>query len=163
MADQELTTGFVIRRADIDDIPAIEALDRFSTSSFREIHHDLEKYFGSLDPSQHERNLIFLALVETTLVGKAELVLAPASVASLVGYIKRVVVHPDYRGHGIARRLMQAVIAFSHEEHLSFLDLHVFEQNLPAIRLYESLGFEEEHREVYYRLRLKGEQSHEEF
>ena len=79
--------------------------------------------------------------------------------ASRVGYIKRVVVHPDYRGHGIARRLMRAVIAFSREEQISFLDLHVFEQNLPAIRLYESLGFEEEHREVYYRLRLKGEQS----
>src|SRR5262249_22634350 len=155
MADHDLTTGVVIRQAEVDDIPAIEALDRFSASPFREIHQDLEKYFGSLDPSQHERNLIFLAEAGDTLVGKVELVLAPASVGSQVGYIKRVVVHPDYRGQGIARRLMQAVIAFSREEHLSFLDLHVFEQNLPAIRLYESLGFEEEHREVYYRLRLK--------
>ncbi len=30
-----------------------------------------------------------------------------------------------------------------------------FEQNLPAIRLYESLGFQEAHREIYYRLPLK--------
>jgi ribosomal protein S18 acetylase RimI-like enzyme len=162
MADDDLTMGLVVRLAEVDDIPAIEALDRLSTSPFREIHQDLQKYFGSLDPSMHERNLIFLALADAALVGKAELVLAPASVASRVGYIKRVVVHPDYRGHGIARRLMRAVIAFSREEQISFLDLHVFEQNLPAIRLYESLGFEEEHREVYYRLRLKGEQSHKE-
>jgi len=85
-------------------------------------------------------------------------VLAPASQpSSQVGYIRRVVIHPDYRRHGVARRLMQALIAFAREQNLSFLDLHVFEQNLPAIRLYKSLGFKEEHREIYYRLPLKDE------
>ncbi len=157
MTESYLTMGLVIRQATLDDLPAIEALDRYSTSPFRNIHQDLQKYFGSLDPSMHERNLIFLAEVDGVPVGKAELVLAPAAVPSQVGYIKRVVVHPDYRGQRIAHRLMQAVIAFSREEGLSFLDLHVFEQNLPAIRLYESLGFQEAHREVYYRLPLKDE------
>ena len=33
-------------------------------------------------------------------------------------------------------------------------DLHVWEQNLPAIRLYETLGFELQHRELYFRLPL---------
>lgn len=154
MAERDLTTGLVIRQATVDDIPAIEALDAYSTSPLRHIHQDLQKYFGSLDPSLHERNLIFLAEAETEPVGKAELVLAPGTVPFQVGYIKRVVVHPDYRGQGVARRLMQALIAFSREEGIHFLDLHVFEQNLSAIRLYESLGFQEAHREIYYRLRL---------
>jgi ribosomal protein S18 acetylase RimI-like enzyme len=157
MTGSDLTMGLVIRRATIDDLAAIEALDRYSTSPFRNIHRDVQKYFGSLDPSMHEYNLIFLAEVDAVLVGKAELVLAPVTHPSRVGYIKRVVVHPDYRGQRIAHRLMQTVIAFSKEEGLSFLDLHVFEANLPAIRLYESLGFQEEHREVYYRLPLKDE------
>lgn len=149
--------GLVIRQATLDDLAAIEALDCYSTSPLRNIPQDLQKYFGSLDPSMHERNLIFLAEVDEAPAGKAELVLASATLPSRVGYIKRVVVHPDYRGQHIARRLMQAIIAFSREEGISFLDLHVFAQNLPAIRLYESLGFKEEHREVYYRLSLKEE------
>jgi ribosomal protein S18 acetylase RimI-like enzyme len=37
---------------------------------------------------------------------------------------------------------------------LAALDLHVWEQNQPAIRLYEVLGFEMQHREIYYRLKL---------
>jgi len=38
--------------------------------------------------------------------------------------------------------------------HLTALDLHVWEKNLPAIYLYESLGFELQHRELYFRLSL---------
>jgi ribosomal protein S18 acetylase RimI-like enzyme len=157
MAERDLTTGLVIRQATVDDIPAIAALDRYSSSPLRNIHQDLQKYFGSLDPSMHERNLIFLAEAGAATVGKAELVLGPVALPTRVGYIKRVVVHPAYRGQGIARQLMKALIAFSHEQGLTYLDLHVFEQNLPAIRLYESLGFREEHREIYYRLHLKGD------
>ena len=158
MADSDLTRALVVRQATIHDIPAIEALDQASASPLRNIHQDLQKYFGSLDPSMHEQNLIFLAEIAAAAVGKAELVLAAAALPSQVGYIKRVVIHPDYRKHGIARRLMQALIAFANEQNLSFLDLHVFEQNLPAIRLYESLGFKEEHREIYYRHHLKDEE-----
>ena len=158
MSERELTGGVVIRQAAPDDIPAIDALDRYSASPLRNIHQDLQKYFGSLDPSMHEQNLIFLAEVAGAAVGKAELVVAPPTLSTQIGYIKRVIVHPDYRGQGIALQLMKALIAFSREQSISFLDLHVFESNLSAIRLYESLGFQAEHREIYYRLKLKGEQ-----
>lgn len=149
--------GLVIRQATVDDIAVIEALGHFSASPLRNIHHDLQKYFGSLDPSMHERNVIFLAELDAAIVGKAELVLAPKTLPTQIGYIKRVVVHPEYRGRHLARQLMEAVILFAREQGITWLDLHVFEQNLPAIRLYESLGFQEEHREIYYRLNLKSE------
>ena len=149
--------GLVIRQATVDDIAVIEALDHYSASPLRNIHQDLQKYFGSLDPSMHERNVIFLAELDAAIVGKAELVLAPKTLPTQIGYIKRVVVHPEYRGRHLARQLMEAVILFAREQGITWLDLHVFEQNLPAIRLYESLGFQEEHREIYYRLNLKSE------
>jgi ribosomal protein S18 acetylase RimI-like enzyme len=64
-------------------------------------------------------------------------------------------VHPDFRGRGLARQLMQHIIDFAHnEQKLDAIDLHVWEDNLPAIRLYEALGFELRHRELYYRLEL---------
>lgn len=152
----------LIRLAEPEDILDIEALDRLSSSPTRDIHRDMEKYFGSVDPSTHERTLIFLVQFDATIAGKAELMVPslPAepvgdSQVARVGYVKRVIVHPHYRKHGLARLLMQHIIAYArYDLRLSAIDLHVWEGNTPAIRLYETLGFELQHRELYFRLGL---------
>ena len=155
MIDEQPTTALVIRPATPEDIAQIELLDSFSTSPTRNIHRDIEKYFGSVDPSTHEHTFIFLAEIAGAAAGKAELMLPPAEDPQAVGYVKRVVVHPDFRGHGLARHLMQHIIHFANSEyHLKAIDLHVWDKNYPAIRLYEALGFELQHRELYYRLPL---------
>ena len=72
-----------------------------------------------------------------------------------VGYIKRVIVHPDFRGQGLAKTLMTHIITFARtEQNLRAVDLHVWEKNFSAIKLYEILGFELQHRELYYRKQL---------
>ena len=129
----------------------------------------MEKYFGPIDPSTHEHILIFLAEVAGVAAAKAELMLPPQQATQTqeylqepthrpvanVGYVKRVVVHPDYRKLGLARTLMQHIITYARtERRLEAIDLHVWEENVPGIRLYESLGFELQHRERYYRLPL---------
>ncbi len=155
MLEDRLTTPLVIRIATPEDISTIENLDSFSTSPTRHIHREMHKYFGSVEPSTHERILIFLVEVNAVPAAKAELMLPPTGTASAVGYVKRVVVHPDFRQHGLARRLMEHIIDYAHsEQHLDAIDLHVWEDNRPAIRLYESLGFELQHRELYFRLHL---------
>ncbi|MBX5449290.1 GNAT family N-acetyltransferase [Thermogemmatispora sp.] len=154
---EERATSLVIRLARMEDIESIAYLDRFGTSPTRNIHRELEKYFGSVDPSTHERGLIFLGELEGRAVAKAELMLPPAdgSEGSRTGYIRRVVVLPEYRQRGLARQLLQHIIDFARQqEQLEALDLHVWEENKPAIRLYESLGFQLQHRELYYRLPL---------
>ncbi|MGH2478694.1 MAG: GNAT family N-acetyltransferase [Ktedonobacteraceae bacterium] len=143
------------RFATTEDVALIEHLDNFSGSPTRDIHREMEKYFGSVDPSTHGHTLIFLAEVEGLAVAKAELMLPPLETVKAVGYIKRVVVHPDFRARGLARQLMQHVVAHAHEQlHLAALDLLVWEENSPAVRLYESLGFQLQHRELYFRLPL---------
>jgi len=143
------------RFATADDIVVIDELDSFSTSPTRDIHREMEKYFGSVDPSTHERTLIFLAEVEGRVVAKAELMLPPHKWVGALGYIKRVVVHPDFRSRGLARQLLQHVIAYARDElHLAALDLHVWEGNQSAVRLYQALGFSLQHRELYFRLPL---------
>ena len=147
----------IFRFATADDIALINELDSFSTSPTRDIHRDMEKYFGSVDPSTHELTLILLAEVAQRVVGKAELMLAPQERAAsdVVGYIKRVVVRPDARAHGLARQMLQYLISYARTElHLKSLDLHVWEENHPALRLYQSLGFEVKHRELYLKLAL---------
>ncbi len=143
------------RFATVDDIALINELDSFSSSPTRDIHREIEKYFGSVDPSTHERTLIFLAEIAHRAMAKAELMLPPQEVTSAVGYIKRVIVHPNYREHGLAQQLIHYLVAYARDElHLAALDLHVWEGNEPAVRLYQSLGFALQHRELYFRLRL---------
>jgi ribosomal protein S18 acetylase RimI-like enzyme len=161
MSDEMPAASPLIRLATPEDTAIIDELDRMSSSPTRTIHREMEKYFGSVDPSTHESILIFLAQVGERVAGKAELLIAPESIyeehpaAPRVGYIKRVIVAPDYRKLGLARLLMQHIIDYArHELALTALDLHVWEQNIPAIRLYESLGFEVQHRELYFRLPL---------
>ena len=161
MIDETPAAPPVIRLATPKDIGIIDELDRMSSSPTRTIHREIEKYFGSVDPSTHERTLIFLAQVGERVAGKAELMLAPASTDTeapstpRLGYVKRVIVAPEYRKLGLARQLMQHIIEYARRElALTAIDLHVWEENIPAIRLYESLGFEVQHRELYFRLVL---------
>lgn len=155
MIDETPTKALVIRLATPEDIVHIEHLDSFSSSPTRHIHRDMEKYFGSIDPSTHEHTYIFLAEINGTACAKAELMLPPADALEPVGYVKRVIVHPKHRGKGLARLLMQHIIDFARtERHLASIDLHVWEGNSSAIHLYESLGFALQHRELYYRLKI---------
>lgn len=160
MIDEDATSRSIIRVATPEDIVKIEELDSLSTSPTRNIHREMEKYFGSVDPTTHERTLIFLYEFDNIAAAKAELMLPPLSMhveswQGASGYVKRVVVRPEFRKRGLARKLMIHIIEYAQKElQLSALDLHVWEKNLPAIRLYENLGFELQHRELYFRLPL---------
>jgi ribosomal protein S18 acetylase RimI-like enzyme len=160
MLDEQPTSIAMIRIATPEDIVQIEALDSLSTSPTRNIHREMEKYFGSVDPTTHERTLIFLCEADGVVAAKAELMLPPLSDRvegwrGASGYVKRVIVRPEFRQRGLARSLMLHIIEYAKKDLLlSALDLHVWEMNLPAIRLYENLGFELQHRELYFRLPL---------
>ena len=160
MLDEQPTSNSIIRMATPEDIGQIEELDSLSTSPTRNIHREMEKYFGSVDPTTHERTLIFLCEVDGVVAAKAELMLPPLRNHAerwqgASGYVKRVIVRPEFRQRGLARALMLHIMEYAQKElQLSALDLHVWEMNLPAIRLYENLGFELQHRELYFRLPL---------
>ncbi|GCE27838.1 hypothetical protein KDA_33220 [Dictyobacter alpinus] len=155
MTDNQPTTTLVIRMANPEDIIHIDHLDSFSASPTRDIHRDMHKYFGSVDPSTHEHTIIFLMELDGVIVAKAELMLPPMDALNPIGYIKRVIAHPDHRGKGYAQSLIEHIIIYAQtEQKLDAIDLHVWDQNTSAIRLYEKLGFELQHRELYYRLSL---------
>jgi ribosomal protein S18 acetylase RimI-like enzyme len=69
-------------------------------------------------------------------------------------YISAVAAHPDYRGRGIARRLMEAAIAHIREQNGELALLSVRADNEPAYQLYLSLGFV--HFDSITHLRLDG-------
>lgn len=57
------------------------------------------------------------------------------------GHITNVAVHPDYRGHGIGRRLLTEAIDFCAGKGATRMTLEVRVSNEIAQRLYRDLGF----------------------
>lgn len=55
--------------------------------------------------------------------------------------IMNIVTKKSFRNQGIGTLLLENLISISHELNLSSISLEVNEENLPAIHLYEKLGF----------------------
>ena len=58
-----------------------------------------------------------------------------------VGFIANLAVHPAYRGQGIARSLLREAQEYAEAHDLARLTLEVRASNVPAIALYEGMGF----------------------
>ena len=66
--------------------------------------------------------------------------------------VMNVAVHPDFRRQGVARRLIEDLVAALKEQNCHSLTLEVRASNAPAIALYEALNFREVgRRRNYYR------------
>lgn len=59
-----------------------------------------------------------------------------------LGYVFDIEVLEEYRGRGYGRALMHLAEDITLDAGLGLLGLHVFADNTPALRLYESLGYE---------------------
>lgn len=61
--------------------------------------------------------------------------------AELIGHVMNLAVHPDFRGCGLGRSLLQRGLTYLKDVGASRVDLEVRVHNATAIRLYESHGF----------------------
>jgi len=66
---------------------------------------------------------------------------------SYEAYVERLVVAHEHRHQGMARALLAAAESLSREYDKEIVGLHVSDDNLPALRLYESCGYEESSRQ----------------
>ncbi len=129
----------LLRRATLDDIPAIIALERLAEAQryvgqWTEERHratlagtDARYYLAETDDASPSAYAILRGLAETS--GSVEL--------------KRVVVARP--GNGLGRRILKEILRIAFEElnaHRLFLD--VFDDNARARHVYESLGFQYE-------------------
>lgn len=63
------------------------------------------------------------------------------SPATLRGYIAMLAVSAPYRGHGVATKLVKMAIDAMAQRNADEIVLETEETNIPAMRLYERLGF----------------------
>lgn len=56
-------------------------------------------------------------------------------------YISSFLIYSNWRGKGLSKKMLDLITEFSKEENCGYLKLSVMDDNLIAIRLYESYGF----------------------
>lgn len=86
------------------------------------------------DSVERDSNYFNIAYADSKPAGYMSMMLAAGE-----GDIMRVAVLPEYRRLGIGRALLEECFS-SNDPDVVFLDVR--ENNIPAIRLYESMGFE---------------------
>jgi ribosomal protein S18 acetylase RimI-like enzyme len=91
-----------------------------------------------------ERHL-FVGRSDGVIAGSAQLIRSPRNneAQAHVASITNLFVAPWARSLGVARKILEGIIAASHDHGLKVLNLDVRESQTAAIRLYESLGFKQ--------------------
>lgn len=121
-----------IRPASLDDLDALCALeslfpgDRLSRRSFSNLLRQ-----GKAD--------ILVCDDDGAMAGNVVILYRQGSTRAR---IYSLVVHPNYRRRGIARTLIKKAEKAARARHCDRLGLEVRTDNLPALRLYQSLGYE---------------------
>lgn len=86
---------------------------------------------------------VYVAEDDGALVGRLSLARDPHPASHHVADLG-LMVAASHRRQGVGRMLLEQAAAWAREAGVTKLELHVFPWNEPAIRLYESFGFERE-------------------
>ena len=94
---------------------------------------------------RHTDAAVFVAVDDEldTVVGRLSLARDPHPASTHVADLG-LMVASDYRRQGIGRGLLTTAVGWADGAGIRKLELHVFPWNEPALRLYESFGFERE-------------------
>ncbi len=138
-----------IRRLDTPDAAAFQALrlaalrttpEAFGSSYEEEKDDALEAVAARIAP--RPGRAVFGAFDGDVLVGVAGLAREPTLRKRHKAFVWGMYVAPSARGHGLARGLMLAALGLAREtDGVAKVTLSVDAANVPAIALYESLGF----------------------
>jgi RimJ/RimL family protein N-acetyltransferase len=148
----------VIRRAEPGDAVALvdlaEAVGRedgdwlLSTDVWRSAAEE-RRYLKAV--RRHADAAVFVAVDGDDVVGRLSVARDPHPFSRHVADLG-LFVAASHRRRGIGRRLLEETVDWARAAGVRKLELHVFPWNEPAIRLYESFGFEREgYRRGHYR------------
>ncbi|HPU01878.1 MAG: GNAT family N-acetyltransferase [Firmicutes bacterium] len=133
-----------IRQARLEDEQDVCALWKMLLHFYRkEAPDEILKRSFRYAIGHPERILIFLALVDGRAAGTASLHFGHYSTWNdyWYGHIEDLIVAPEFRRRGVARRLLEKIKEVAAQAGLGRLELLVLNDNLPARSLYEKLGF----------------------
>lgn len=82
------------------------------------------------------------AFQNSQLIGIAAFGVFEGLKSSHKGWLRAMYVRPNFRGMGAGRMLVEAIIRVARQR-VEIIQLSVVSENLPALRLYQSLGFQQ--------------------
>lgn len=146
-----------IRRAEPSDAAALVALAQavggesgrwiLATESWRSVSNE-RRYLKTVH--RHPDATVILAVDGDDVVGRLSLSRDPHPASHHVADLGLMVAE-SHRRRGIGRQLLVEAIAWARSVGVLKIELHVFPWNEPALRLYESFGFEREgYRKQHY-------------
>jgi ribosomal protein S18 acetylase RimI-like enzyme len=142
------TNSSIIRKATVEDAAALRALRLEALQNKPEAFgsdHEKESKETVLDweerLTEQTDNTIFVAVVDSTLVGMTGIGKYHHTRMKHNGYIWGVYVQPAWRGQGISEQLMEACIRWAKERSLRLVKLGVITTNPAAINSYIRVGF----------------------
>lgn len=102
--------------------------------------YEEEKKFSKSDWQLRQKNMWF-ALVDEKIVGLIGLIKRPYRASQHIGDLVSLWVKPEYRGQGIAQRLVACVQEQASLMHMRKISLQATVEQIDAINLYEKMGF----------------------
>ncbi len=143
----------MIRRAVFDDIPLMAALLGELFTIEDDFIIDVEKQSRALSMMLENHNAILMvSVVDGAVVGMITVqMLISTAMGEKVGLIEDFVISEKYRGMGIGRELLNALILVSQKEGLKRLALGADHRNHKAVSFYQKQGFDTSHMGLMYR------------
>jgi L-phenylalanine/L-methionine N-acetyltransferase len=139
-----------VRRAEPTDAPALVALAEavgheegrwiLTTDSWRSVAEE-RRYLKAVE--RHADAAVFVVEDDGRVVARLSLSRDPHPSSRHVADLG-LMVAADYRRRGIGNALLDEAVTWARASGVRKLELHVFPWNEPAVRLYESFGFERE-------------------
>ena len=141
-------SDFTIREAGYPDIPAMTELLMALFSLEKDFTPDREKHMEGLKLAIDSPAYTVLVIhsarenIRPDILGMCTLhSLISTAKGQEVGLIEDVVIHPDHRGNGLGKQLLEKMQELARERHYARLQLLADKDNTPAHRFYEKMGF----------------------
>ena len=149
--------SIIVRQATDSDLDAVEALYN-ELNDYLAVHENYPRWRRGLYPlrEQAEEGLreesLYVAVCRDKIVGTVIFLQEQGEVYRDVAWqidydvpvivIHVLAVHPDYFGCGVGRALLGHAETVGREQGKKAIRLDTYEENLPAVRLYEKCGFQ---------------------
>ncbi|MDD6886927.1 MAG: GNAT family N-acetyltransferase [bacterium] len=147
-----------IRKGTTEDIEAVSALYD-DVNDYLESHTNFPGWRKGIYPAREDAALgvseggLFVAAMDGRIVGTFILRHQPEAGYALVDWQSHLdeqqvlvlytfAVHPQYLHQGIGKKMLEYILAHAAQAQVRAIRLDVYEKNVPAIRLYEKLGFQ---------------------
>lgn len=133
----------ILKPADVNTELAKQVKDLFNLLNSEIKQKDLSELFNP------KNDIVFAYCMDGERMAGMALMCTYTVISGYKGWVEDVVVHNDYRGKGLGRKLMNKLLEEGKKKGLSEILLFSNEKRQAAINLYKSLDFEQKHSGLY--------------